>query len=217
MEHHVVKLIKDLMYKGCEPHWQCIKCDECVPAHCYSKEEFEQQECRTVNSKPSTSVSQRKQITKHLSELLERHLNPHNDTRIYISKEVTFNYGSSNNIRVDYMMFKPQNNTAGGIEQGLFYCYEIKSCKADFESGNGLNFIGDYNYIVFPSEEVYLECKNKVPYGVGVYVSESNTLKNIKKSRKAIRKYSASEMLLMMFRSANREMMKNKNLNKREM
>ena len=36
----------------------------------------------------------RKDITKYLSDLLEKHLNPSNDTRIYISKEVSFNcYG----------------------------------------------------------------------------------------------------------------------------
>lgn len=53
----------------------------------------------------------RKDITKYLSDLLEKHLNPSNDTRIYISKEVSFNcYGGEHTIRVDYMRFKPVNN-----------------------------------------------------------------------------------------------------------
>lgn len=101
----------------------------------------------------------RKDITKYLSDLLEKHLNPSNDTRIYISKEVSFNcYGGEHTIRVDYMRFKPVNNyTAEGIENGKFYCYEIKSSVEDFHSKNGHNFIGDYNYYVMP-EEVFENC-----------------------------------------------------------
>lgn len=32
--------------------------------------------------------------------------------------------------------------------RGQFICYEIKSCKEDVYSGNGLNFFGEKNYIV---------------------------------------------------------------------
>lgn len=111
----------------------------------------------------------RKDITKHLSALLEKHLNPSNDTRIYISKEVSFNcYGGEQTIRVDYMRFKPVNNyTAEGIENGKFYCYEIKSSVEDFHSPNGHNFIGDYNYYVMP-EEVFEKVKDEIPSNVGV-------------------------------------------------
>lgn len=42
---HKVKLVKDLMYKGCEPHWQCVHCKDAVPAHCYTKAEFENRCC----------------------------------------------------------------------------------------------------------------------------------------------------------------------------
>lgn len=52
------------------------------------------------------------------------------------------------------MLFKPVNNTVSGIEKGDFWCYEVKSSVEDFRSGHGLNFIGDYNYIVMP-EKVY--------------------------------------------------------------
>ena len=34
------------------------------------------------------------------------------------------------------------------IEKGIFSCYEVKSCKEDVYSGNGLNFVGEKNYIV---------------------------------------------------------------------
>ena len=49
MKHKAVR-IDDLMYKGCEPHWKCIHCGECVPFHCYKKAEFEELECETKNS-----------------------------------------------------------------------------------------------------------------------------------------------------------------------
>lgn len=50
---HKVELVKDLMYKGCEPHWQCTKCGKAVPLHCYTKEEFENQccGCHKINCK----------------------------------------------------------------------------------------------------------------------------------------------------------------------
>ena len=38
------------------------------------------------------------------------------------------------------------------IEKGIFTCYEIKSCKEDVYSGNGLNFLGEKNYIVTTME-----------------------------------------------------------------
>ena len=146
----------------------------------------------------------RKEITSELSNLLENHLNPRKDPRIYMAKEITFDYATLHPIRVDYMLFKPINNTASGIEHGDFYGYEVKSCKEDFESGHGLNFICDFNYIV-TTKEVFELKKQVIPYCVGVYVKEGDSLVSVKKARRADRKYSLSEMLLMMFRSANRE------------
>ena len=87
----------------------------------------------------------RKEVTKTISDLLEKYLDPHNDTRIYWAKEVTFDYATGHAVRVDYMKFKPVNNTVSGIEKGDFYCYEVKSSVEDFHSKNGHNFIGDYN------------------------------------------------------------------------
>lgn len=45
-------------------------------------------------------------MTRSLSLLTEKLINPHNDPRIYWAKEVTFDYSSSHAIRVDYMKFK---------------------------------------------------------------------------------------------------------------
>lgn len=156
-------------------------------------------------------MGKRTEITKELSISLEKFINPKNDTRIYIAKEVTFDYGTDHAIRVDYMRFKPANNTISGIEKGDFYCYEIKSSVEDFNSGHGLNFIGDYNYLVMP-EEVYKAVLDKIPYFVGVIVPTESSWRNnwnkltvIKKARRRDRTKSLSEMLFMMFRSAARD------------
>lgn len=153
----------------------------------------------------------RPEITMMLSISTERYINPHVDPRIYWAKEVTFDYATSNAVRVDYMKFKPANNTVSGIEKGDFYCYEVKSSVEDFHSKNGHNFIGDFNYYVMP-EDVYEKVKDEIPYKVGVLVPEKKNyrgewydLKSIKKSARKDRERPVSEMLLMMFRSAARE------------
>ena len=153
----------------------------------------------------------RPSITSMLSLSLEKHINPNNDTRIYMAKEVTFDYATTNACRVDYMRFKPVNNTVSGIEKGDFYCYEVKSSVEDFKSKNGHNFIGDYNYYVMP-EEVYATVSHSIPYNVGVYVpdgmhyrGEWYNLKCVKKARRKDRSKPVSEMLLMMFRSCKRD------------
>lgn len=46
--------------------------------------------------------------------------------------------------RVDFMQFEPPNQcSVGALEKGIFICYEVKSCKEDVYSGNGLNFYGE--------------------------------------------------------------------------
>lgn len=162
-------------------------------------------------------MSNRKETTKYLSELLEKYINPHNDTRIYYAKEVTFNYGMKDECRIDYMKFKPKNNSISGIEQGIFYAYEIKSSIDDFHSGHGVNWnIADMNYIV-TTREVYEQIKNELPYWVGFMTSSDDiwkSMKVIKKAKQHDRTKSCSEMLLMMFRSVNREVIKRKNIMK---
>lgn len=148
----------------------------------------------------------RKSTTRLLSQLIEEYINPNNDPRVYYAKEVTFDYATEHSIRVDYMKFKPVNNTVSGIEKGDFYCYEIKSCIDDFRSKNGHNFIGDFNYYVMP-KDVYEVVKNEIMYKIGVicYEESGEMLELIKKARRTDRKRPALEMLLMMFRSANRD------------
>ena len=146
----------------------------------------------------------RPEITAELSAMAEKKINTYNDPRIYWAKEVTFDYSTDHAVRVDYMRFVPANNSVSGIEKGDFYCYEVKSSTEDFHSGHGLNFLGDYNYLVMPPD-VYAAVAQEVPYYVGVYVPDGNELACIKKAKRHNRTKSAPEMLLMMFRSASRE------------
>ncbi|WP_024294986.1 hypothetical protein [Lacrimispora indolis] len=155
-------------------------------------------------------MSSRPEVTKFLSLSIQKHINPNNDPRIYWAAEVTFDYATSNAVRVDYMKFKPVNNTVSGIEKGDFYCFEVKSSVEDFHSKNGHNFLGDFNYYVMP-EEVYEKVKNEIPYRIGVYVPDGKNyqgdwydLKSVKKAVRKDRDRSVPEMLLMMFRSATR-------------
>ena len=83
----------------------------------------------------------RAETTKFLGQLLV-------STRIggagsHWASEVSIDPWTSKAKRVDYMEFCPANQySVSGIEKGIFTCYEIKSCKEDVYSGNGLNFFG---------------------------------------------------------------------------
>ncbi len=106
----------------------------------------------------------RKDITEFLGKLLIR--DKLADT--YWAKEVTMDYSSSDVRRVDFMQFKPQHQRSlSGLEKGVFTCYEIKSCKADFKSGFGVNFVGEKNYLVMPMK-TYKEVINDIPENIGV-------------------------------------------------
>ena len=93
----------------------------------------------------------RAETTKFLGQLLVA-------TRIggagsHWASEVSIDPWTSKAKRVDYMEFSPVNQySVSGIEKGIFTCYEIKSCKEDVYSGNGLNFFGEKNYIVTTME-----------------------------------------------------------------
>lgn len=156
------------------------------------------------NEDLKSEQNKRKEITEFLSKLTEKYLNPHNDTRIYYAKEVTLDAYTTKAVRVDYMQFKPVDNSIGGIEKGDFLCYEIKSSVEDFNSEHGHNLIGDLNYYVMP-KEVYSIVKDRIPYYVGVKCPDGNTLVSVKNARRHSRKKPTSELLLMMFRSSNRE------------
>ena len=125
-------------------------------------------------SRPETTLS--------LSNLTEKLICPTGDTRIYWAKEVTFDYATLNPVRVDYMRFKPLNNTVSGTEKG------------------------DFNYYVMP-KDVFDAVREEIPYQVGVHCPADpwNTLRSVKQAHRKDRTRPLSEMLLMMFRSAARE------------
>lgn len=162
----------------------------------------------------------RKNTTKFLSELLIQ-------TRLtgtlgkYWASEVSLDYGTNHVRRVDFMQFCPENQVdISGIEKGIFICYEVKSCKADFNSGFGQNFVGEKNYFVMPMA-LYKELENQLPHGIGVLVPipkgyDKNTelatptplsndveweLAIVKKAFKVGRKRSMNELLFCMLRA----------------
>lgn len=110
----------------------------------------------------------RKEITKFLGELLKR--KRFSGIGKYWASEVSIDYGTTDVKRVDFMQFEPEGVVGvSGIEKGIFICYEIKSCKADFDSGFGRNFIGEKNYFVMPMA-TYKQVAFDIPSGVGVLV-----------------------------------------------
>lgn len=177
----------------------------------YDKDTYEKEQ--HLLAKQKLIGTNRKEITKALTDAIACYVNPNNDTRIYTAKEVTFDYATGHAIRVDFMRFKPLNNSVSGIEKGDFYCYEVKSSVEDFHSKNGHNFIGDYNYYVMP-EDVYEKVSKEIPWGVGVFTSSMKERKGfvdltqVKNAKRRNREKSVSEMLLMMFRSAARDVYK---------
>lgn len=170
----------------------------------------------------------RKETTKFLSDLLVS--GRLSGMGKYYASEVTLDYGQGKGKekRVDFMQFVPENQLCtAGIEKGSFICYEIKSCKADFNSGCGLNFEGDKNYLV-TTMKVYkefisdIQMQYKIPAHVGIMVAcpyhtnptdEFQTptsidekdvfwdLKIIKQSHPTYRKRSMAELLFCMLRS----------------
>lgn len=93
----------------------------------------------------------RKQATDFLSKLLIKE--KLSGIGKYYASEVVVDYGTNHPRRVDFMEYIPAGACyAGDIERGTFCCYEIKSCKEDVYSGNGLNFLGEENYIVTTAE-----------------------------------------------------------------
>ncbi len=89
----------------------------------------------------------------------------------YWASEVSIDYGTVDAKRIDFMQFEPAGVVGGvsGIEKGIFICYEVKSCRADFESGFGRNFIGEKNYFVMPMA-TYKEVMKDIPHSIGVLV-----------------------------------------------
>lgn len=98
-------------------------------------------------------MSKRPEITEKLSELVRHRLR---NAHMYWSPEVNFDKNKAGNRRVDFVGFKPNTpdyvTEPTSVELGIFAFYEVKSSMADFESGHGLTFYGDENYLVCTEE-----------------------------------------------------------------
>lgn len=106
----------------------------------------------------------RKETTKFLSDLLISE--KFGGVGKYWAREVSIDpfhsKDSTLSKRVDFMQFVPEGqSTVSAIEKGIFICYEVKSCKDDVYSGNGLNFLGEKNYIV-----TTMECYKDILYDI---------------------------------------------------
>lgn len=112
----------------------------------------------------------RVEITELLSDLLRRDVL----SGTHWASEVKYQKADGTLGRVDFMSFKPREQrygpTAAAVEGGKFTAYEVKSCKADFESGHGLNFIAERNCMVMPMR-LYKQVESFAGYeDVAVYV-----------------------------------------------
>ena len=95
----------------------------------------------------------RTETTARLSALVEKRPT---SRASYWAREVGFDRGAPMWRRIDHMGFKPHTPNYAvepvSVELGTFSCYEVRSCLADFESGDGLTFYGDLNYLVTTRE-----------------------------------------------------------------
>lgn len=161
----------------------------------------------------------RKEITKFLSDLLvQTKLNKQSK---YYASEVSLDYGTKDVKRVDFMEFVPAGVVhVSDIEKGIFISYEVKSCKADFNSGFGRNFETEKNYFVMPMS-LYKEVCRDIDHDIGVIcpvpcgrdkydefenptaldVDKSWSLQVIKPTHVRRRKRSMTELLFCMLRS----------------
>lgn len=123
----------------------------------------------------------RKETTEFLGKLLKRE--KLSGIGKYWASEVSIDYGTLDVKRVDFMQFEPSGVVGvSGIEKGIFICYEIKSCKADFESGFGRNFIGEKNYFVMPMD-TYKKVIQDIPNDIGVLVPIPQNIGNTNDER----------------------------------
>lgn len=151
----------------------------------------------------SSDVANRGDVTAELSRLVERRL-----MRLtpFWASEVFTEIGINHSPRVDFMAYAPDfrmvdAGSEGAIEHGEFWFFEVKSCMADFDSGHGLTFEGDRNYLVCPRElagELYMA--RKLPKNVSVLCPDklSRRLITVFNGQKTHRKHSAALLLFLM-------------------
>lgn len=114
----------------------------------------------------------RQETTALLSALLKRDVL----SAARWASEVKYRKPDGGEGRVDFMEFRASERdgiTQPAVERGEFTCYEVKSCMDDYRSGHGLNFIGDWNYLVLPMG-LYRQLPQEAILDVGTYVPLPN-------------------------------------------
>lgn len=169
--------------------------------------------------------------TRLLSDMLVKQVFNYPDPRTYWAREVTVNQAVTTDMgisvfgnrsvrhsdaRVDFMRVAGSVNADDPLPRCGFTCYEVKSCKADIESGHGLNFLGNLNYVVCPPFLVE-EVKNHVPDDIGVYSTtaetspdgyETHAFKQVRQAKlRTVSLEMKGKMLLCMMRCAERDML----------
>ena len=151
----------------------------------------------------SDGVASRGEVTAELSRLVEKRL-----MRLtpFWASEVFTEIDRHCSPRVDFMAYAPDfrmvdAGSEGAIEHGEFWFFEVKSCMADFESGHGLTFEGDRNFLVCPrdlAEELY--GSNRLPKNASVLCPDklSRRLITVFNGQQTHRKHSAALLLFLM-------------------
>lgn len=153
------------------------------------------------------TLSERPMVTRDLGRRLVQQRFGNWRPDAYWAREVTF---YDPRLRVDFMQASVRGRVVGAdiADRLTFRMFEVKSSMEDFHSGHGLNFIGDLNYVVCPTELAPGICL-ELPEQVGVLVPGPwNGLDSYRSAKRVARLRSASEMLLMMQRSSQRDAMK---------
>lgn len=160
---------------------------------------------------------ERRETTSKLSALVEKRLN--NRTPYWASEVGTSASMGAWVPRVDYMAFCPnwkthEDHSPITVEHGSFEFYEVKSCMADFDSGHGLNFEGDVNFLVCTKElATRLRDDMKLPTCAYVLVPDSKWEKLVTmfdpSSSYSMRKRCASELLMCLMIAYKRKVVNN--------
>lgn len=126
------------------------------------------------------------------------------------ASEVPVDGGAAGSGVVDFMAYRPRTSghpagSDGEVELGTFYFVEVKSCMADFESGHGLNFHGDVNWLVCERDLAdRLREEGRVPFGCKVYVPDKPRRRLIKYIEndweRPVREHGAAFLLFQMMR-----------------
>ena len=150
----------------------------------------------------------RVEVTKDLSRRVESYMARRYHlwaSEVYLSAYT--HDGGTIDIRPDYLAFNLSSGNyaskAAWVERGEFTAFEVKSCKEDFESGHGLNLVGDKNYIV-TTREFGEQLRGKLPSDCdGVLVPSGSGLRMLFEAgwHGGYRKFSCTELLWAIIRT----------------